>query len=184
MGVDKSNDLKLFDFGFVHQRGEGISPHRFIERDLSRLVSCLYFLLSGHDPLANIPDHKSLREVENILMNGTFAVDTAARPVEDILKSCWAKNLAAIGNVDPSMIFSQIREVISQALDIKDDSYSSHEVAFDQLPERSNGQTKIQRLLDQERFAIHTDQYDLIPDSRWMAEKQYVRAWKTMGVTL
>lgn len=182
MGVDESNDLKLFDFGSVHQRGDGIS-HRFIEGDLSRLASCLHFLLSGNDPLANIPDRKSLREVEVALENGTFAVDASARPVEDILRSCWAKDLAAMGDVDPSMIFSHVREAIRQALDIKDDCSLSHEVASDQLPERPIGEAKTRRL-DKTRIATDANRYDLTRDSRWMAEEQYIEAWKTMGVTM
>jgi hypothetical protein len=109
---------------------------------------CVYFLLSGDDPLANVPNLSSLREVETSLENGTFAVDTVPRPVEDIPKSCWAKDLAAIGNVDPSMIFRHVAEATSQALDIKDDSGSSHGVAFDQLPENSIAQVETRRLLD------------------------------------
>jgi hypothetical protein len=179
--VDGSNNLKLFDFGSVHQRSEG---NCFIERDLSRLASCVYFLLSGNDPLTNTPNLKSLREVETSLENGTFAVDTVPRPVEDIVKSYWAKSLAAIGIVDPSMIFSHVAEATSQGLDIKDDSGSSHEVAFDQLPESSNAQVETRRLLDQKRVATVANRYDLIRDLRWMAEEQYVKAWKTAGITM
>jgi hypothetical protein len=185
MGVDKNNNLNLFDFGSVHQCSEGISSHRFIERDLSRLASCLHFLLSRIDPLADISDLGSLREVETTLENGTFAVDTVARPIEDILKSCWKKDLAAMGDVDPSMIFRHVAEAISQALDIKDgDSCSSRKVAFDQLPERALRQAETRRLLDRKCVAIDANQYDLTRDTRWMAEEQYVKAWETMGVTL
>lgn len=182
MGVDRNNDLKLFDFGSVHQRSDGLS-RRFIEGDLSRLASCLHFLLSGNDPLANIPDRKSLRQVEIALENGTFAVDTLARPIEDILRFCWAKNLASVGNIESSMIFSHIGAAVRRALDIKDASNYTHEVALHQLPERPTGEPET-RGLDQTRVAFDVNQYDLTRDSRWMAEEQYREAWKTMGVTL
>jgi hypothetical protein len=106
------------------------------------------------------------------------------RPVEDILESCWAKDLAAIGNVDPSMIFRHVAEAISQALDIKDDSGSSHEVPFNQLPENSIAQVETRRLSDQKRVATVANRYDLIRDLRWMAEEQYVQAWEIVGITI
>jgi hypothetical protein len=179
MGVDKNNDLKIFDFGSIHPRGKGI-PHRFIERDLSRLANCVHFLLSGNDPLAGIANLKSLRAVETALENGTFAIDTVARPVEDILKSCWKKDLAAMGNVDPSIIFSHVRETVSRALDIKDgDSCSSQKLAFDQSIVQAATQP-----MDRKCVAIDTSPYDIVRDSRSMAEEQYVQAWETMGVTI
>lgn len=182
MGVDKNNNLKLFDFGSVHQRGDGLS-HRVIEGDLSRLATCLHFLLSGNDPLANIPDRESLRQVETALENGTFAVDSSARPVEDILRSCWAKNLAAIGKVDSSLIFSHVGKTICKALDIKDDSDSTREVALDQLTESPIGEPET-RGLDRTRVALDANQYDLTRDSRWIAEERYREAWRLNGVTM
>lgn len=125
------------------------------------LATCLYFLLSGIDPLANIPDRKTLRQVQTALENGTFAIDTLARPVEGILRSCWAKNLAAIGNVDSSLVFSHVGEAIRQALDIKDDSDSTHGVASDQLTDNSIGGIEV-RGLDHTRVAPDPCQYDLI----------------------
>ena len=177
MGVDKNNDLKLFDFGSVHQLGDEYS-HRFIEKDLSRLADCIHFLLSGKDPLADIPDRKTLRQVQAALENGTFAIDTLARPVEDILRSCWAKNLAVFGNVSQSMIFSHVGQVIGQALDVKDDSVATHEVLLGQPPERPVGEPDFTSL------AFDANQYDLTRDPRWMAEEEYREAWRRMGVTV
>lgn len=182
MGVDKNDDLKLFDFGSIQQRDDEFA-YRSIEGDLSRLANCLHFLLSGNDPFADVPDRESLRQLRGALQNGTFVVDALARPVEGILKSCWAKNLAAMGEVDSSLIFRHVGNAIRQALDIKDDFDSTHEVVRDQLTKSSTEEPDI-RGLHQTRNALDTNQYDLTRDSRWMGEEEYVEAWRTMGVTM
>lgn len=88
-----------------------------------------------------------------------------------------------MGEVDSSLIFRHVGVAIRQALDIKDDPDSTHEVVKDQLTESSAGGPGI-RGLNQTRIALDAYPYGLTRDSRWMDEEEYVEAWKTMGVTM
>ncbi|CAD0109373.1 unnamed protein product [Aureobasidium uvarum] len=181
MGVDKNDNLKLFDFGSVHQHGDEASL-RLVERDASRLAKCLHFLMSGKDPLANLPDLQSLRRVECALENGTFEIDILARPIEKILKLCWAKDLATIGAASSKMVFRYIEYAILQVLDTTSSYEASHRVTSDQWSEKAIGVSETQGL--QAHFVLDTKRYDLTPDPRWMAEEDYSEAWRTRGVTI
>lgn len=182
MGVDKNNDLKLFDFGSVHQHSDEGSQS-YIERDISRLASCLHFLLSGKDPLANVADLQSLRRVESALRDGTFEVDVLARPIESTLKLCWSQDLTAIGLGIPSMVFRYLEIAILQALDNTNGPESVHRAALDQLSERVIGKSETQNP-NQLQPALSINRGVVTPNSRWMAEEQYREAWKIKGIIL
>ena len=175
MGVDKNNDLKVFDFGSVHRHSEqGIQMA--IERDLSRLGNCLHFLASGKDPLADIFELQALRRVESALKNGTFEIDHLARPLEDILRYCWRQDVGEVGSVNPCKAFRHLELAVSDALAKATPSLNSEPASS----------LAISRGFDESgtRFIFNASEYDLVPDSRWLAEEQYRDAWKSRGVVL
>jgi len=181
MGVDKNGDLKLFDFGSVHRHSDEGFP-RGIERDLSRFATCLHFLLSGKDPLANIKDLQSLRQIQSALKSGTFEVDVSALPAQDILNICWAEDLSVMEPVHPTMVFRHVERLVLRALNIPDSDCYMHEASLHQSStgpdERSGSQ-----LGELVCLVPNRDGNPVVPDPRWMPEEQYDEAWRVKGVT-
>ncbi|KAK7398189.1 hypothetical protein QQX98_012437 [Neonectria punicea] len=89
LGVDRSNTLKLFDFGSAIPRSHPDFSHDIV-RDHSNLATCLHFLLSGVDPFADAHSHARVTKIRDMLKDGRWRIAEGAEVIADIIRDGWA----------------------------------------------------------------------------------------------
>ncbi|KAM0427915.1 hypothetical protein ACHAPT_007375 [Fusarium lateritium] len=88
IGVDKANNLKLFDFGSAISRSHWDYENE-IPRDRFNLSTCLHFLLSGVDPLANLHSRAEVTKIRGMLEAGQWSIPGDTCLLADMIQDGW-----------------------------------------------------------------------------------------------
>jgi hypothetical protein len=89
IGVDHENQLKLFDFGSIVHYDEDFDEQ--VLEDHSSLATCIHFLASGVDPLAEAHNVADLYRIRQDLKQGTAVVQEAARDLQEVIQAGWTR---------------------------------------------------------------------------------------------
>jgi hypothetical protein len=112
LAVDSSNRLKLFDFGSA-TRSDHYDYAADVKRDHSGLATCLHYILTGIDPLANVHSVKEVRQIESQLLAGRGTIGPGAEDLTDVIQAGWTGQAA-------STKFSQIKERVDAIIGVVD----------------------------------------------------------------
>jgi len=153
--TDKSNCLKLFDFGTA-TRHDNEDFNSKIKKDHSGLATCIHFILSGVDPFARAQSIKELRRIVSELREGKGEIQPGAEILGDIIQAGWT------GRDMLLKLHGNVTNIIGPA-DL-DDSIHSLDEGFTAM-----------------EAACVAWLQTAIPDPMWMSEAQYRAAWKEMG---
>ncbi|KND90049.1 Activated CDC42 kinase 1 [Tolypocladium ophioglossoides CBS 100239] len=107
LGVDRSNRLKLFDFGSAISRSHPDFPND-VMKDHFDLATCVYFLLSGVDPFANVRSRPEAGEIRTMLESRRWIIGEDAESLASIIQDGWTGKNASL----------TFHDVLKQAIDI------------------------------------------------------------------
>lgn len=88
IGIDDDDCLKLFDFGSATYKADD-TFNRTLENDHTGLSTCLHFILSGVDPMANAQDWEEVRCIQRELSEGRYSIMPEARVLREIIVDGW-----------------------------------------------------------------------------------------------
>ncbi|KAJ4328911.1 hypothetical protein N0V84_000700 [Fusarium piperis] len=88
IGIDRANNLKIFDFGSAISRSHWDYANE-IPRDRFNLSTCIHFLLSGVDPLADVQSRAEAVEIRGMLEAGRWKISEDACLLADIISDGW-----------------------------------------------------------------------------------------------
>ncbi|KAJ4292840.1 hypothetical protein N0V88_005498 [Collariella sp. IMI 366227] len=88
LGVDRSNRLKLFDFGSSISRSHPDFANEVI-RDHFSLATCLHFLLSGIDPFAEVRSRAEAENIRAMMEGGRWKIGEGAEKLADTIQDGW-----------------------------------------------------------------------------------------------
>lgn len=88
IGVDRAKNLKLFDFGSVIPRFHWDYTNK-IPKDQFNVSTCLHFLLSGVDPLANVHSRAEAVKIRGMLEAGQWKFSEDASILADMIQDGW-----------------------------------------------------------------------------------------------
>ncbi|KAI4176442.1 MAG: hypothetical protein LQ343_000978 [Gyalolechia ehrenbergii] len=158
IGIDNHNCLKLFDLGNATNKADE-TFHYTLEKDHLGLANCLYFLLSGVDPLANAKDWSEVRCIQRELNGGQYKVVPEAKVLKEVILDGWT-------GVAAHRTFREIREMVERDIGTGDDA-SLHSPA----PKDYRGlEAACAEWLDRATL-----------ESRWLSEQQYRAKWRSLG---
>ena len=156
IGVDGNDCLKLFDFGNATSKTDDTFK-RTLEKDHSGLATCLYFLLSGVDPMANAKDWSEVRCIQRELREGRYSIAPEAVILREVILDGWT-GVAALRT------FGETREIVERIIGAGDDNNSPAPKDFRAL------EAVCVRWLN-----------TTIVESLWLTEEQYREKWKLLG---
>ena len=157
IGIDKRNQLQLYDFGSIMQCDEEGFKDQVL-KDHSGLATCIHFLACGIDPFARVDSHVELRQRQAELRNGQGVVEDAARDFDQVIQAGWRQVPAALP-------FSELRKII--ACIIGDDTRATCQ-------------------LDSDFTSLGLFCNDIVAEKQkmWLDEAEYRTAWTAKGYTM
>jgi serine/threonine protein kinase len=162
LGIDKDNNLRLFDFGSItHCQEEGFI-HQVIE-DHFTLATCIHYLASGIDPFANVKSYVEVKQTLDTLKKGKGVAHPAANSFEEVIQAGWTGTTASN--------FSQLRRSVALATGQYPSQPSDHN-----LERRDQGEMGLEVAPDDHDAGSLSEK-----QSNWMDEQEYRAAWKAMG---
>lgn len=117
IGINDNDCLKLFDFGNATSKLNVIFQPT-LEKDHSGLATCLYFLLSGVDPMANAKDWSEVRCIQRELCEGRYSIVSEALILRGVIMDGWTGAAAF-------RTFDEIRKIVKKIIDVGDDDNNS-----------------------------------------------------------
>ncbi|EEU37901.1 uncharacterized protein NECHADRAFT_88197 [Fusarium vanettenii 77-13-4] len=111
IGVDGAKRLKLFDFGSAISQSHWDYANE-IPRDRFNLSTCLHFLLSGVDPLANLHSRAEAVKIRGMMEAGQWEISEDASILADMIQDGWT------GKVE-STTFSELLDEAARILNVK-----------------------------------------------------------------
>ncbi|RSL40375.1 hypothetical protein CEP54_016137 [Fusarium duplospermum] len=120
IGVDRANHLKLFDFGSAISRSHWDYANE-IPRDRFNLSTCLHFLLSGVDPLADVQSRAEAVKIREMLKAGQWKSSEGASILLDMIQDGWTGKVRSI-------TFSELSDEAVSILNVKCEG-QAHNVA-------------------------------------------------------
>lgn len=109
IGVDHNYQLKLFDFGSITHRNDEDFDEQVLD-DHFNLASCIHFLASGINPLAQAESAADLQRIRTDLERGTALVDDAARDLQQVIQAGWTRIPRS------SSSFSHLQETVADII--------------------------------------------------------------------
>ena len=155
IGVDNNGCLKLFDFSEVTSESQ-VSFKHAREKDHWGLASCLHFILSQIEPLADVRSLEELRQIEEQMKHGSYPIHPDAIIMKDLIRDGWAGR-----NVDKS--FVQIRIAVEKFNRGGEPAKPTY-MDYDVLGQACRDWLK-----------------DAVPTPDWMVEDEYRAMWKSLG---
>lgn len=117
IGIDGNDCLKLFDFGNATSKMDDTFQH-MLEKDHSGLATCLYFLLTGVDPLAKAKDWSEVRYIQRDLSEGRFDIMPEAIILRKVILDGWT-------GAARFRTFGETREIVERIIGADDDDNNS-----------------------------------------------------------
>ncbi len=90
IGIDDNDCLKMFDFGSATHKEDDTFNYTS-EKDHTGLSTCLYFLLSGVDPLANAKNWDEVRCIQRELSEGRYNTVPEAGILREVIVDGWTE---------------------------------------------------------------------------------------------
>lgn len=156
IGIDDNDCLKLFDFGNATSKMDD-NFQNTLKKDHFGLATCLYFLLSGVDPMANAKDWSEVRCIRRELCEGRYSIVPEAIILSEVIVDGWA-GVAALRT------FGETQEIVEEIIGVGDDKNSSAPKDFHTMEAVC---VKWLNTATVEPF--------------WLAEEQYREKWKLLG---
>lgn len=113
IGIDDNDSLKLFDFGNATSKMDD-SFQDTLKEDHSGLATCLYFLLSGVDPMANAKDWSEVRCIQRELCEGRYNIMSEAIILKGVIVDGWT-------GVAAHRTFDETRKIVVGIIGVGDD---------------------------------------------------------------
>jgi hypothetical protein len=158
LAVNSSNCLKLFDFGSATP-ADHYDYAADVKRDHFGLATCLHFILTGGDPLANVYSAQEARQIERQLFEGHGTIQAGAETLADVIQAGWTGKIA-------STKFSQVKECVQAIIG-----------AADPVNAPNASEEHYRRL--ESRCAEWLERKT--SDDRWMDPGDYCAAWRAKG---
>ena len=158
IGIDNDDCLKLFDFGNATNKADESFKHA-LEKDHSGLATCLYFLLSGVDPLANAKDWSEVRSIRRELSESRYKIVPEAQILREIISDGWTGGAAR-------RTFRETWKVVEGIIGASDDDAELHSPA---PKDYCAMEAVCVQWLDTATL-----------DSRWLTEQQYRAKWQSL----
>lgn len=156
IGIDDNDCLKLFDFGNATSKMNDDFQNT-LKKDHSGLATCLYFLLSGVDPMANAKDWSEVCCIQKELCEGRYNIMSEAIILKEVIVDGWT-------GVAAFRTFDETREIVEGIIGVDDDKNSPAPKDF--------------RTME----AVCVEWLNKITvESFWLTEKQYREKWKFLG---
>lgn len=108
IGIDDNDCLKLFDFGSATYKADDTFNHT-LEKDHTGLSTCMYFILSGIDPMAHAQDWDEVRTIQRELSEGRYSIVPEAGVLREVIADGWT-------GAAPRRTFSEISEVVERII--------------------------------------------------------------------
>lgn len=156
MGIDENLQLQIFDIGSVRHRDEE-GFHEQVQEDHFSLATCIHFLASGVDPIAEANSHEELKQIRKKLKEGHGVIDDATRDFKEIVQAEWT------GSPQSTTTFSQVHNAVADIIG--------------QITR--NGVHQPRGLSEKSQLAC--DEIVMEKDPRWMDEADYRAAWRANG---
>ncbi len=118
IGIDENDCLKIFDFGNATNKGEETFNHTLM-KDHTGLATCIYFLLSGVDPLAIAKDWNEVRCIEKELSEGRYSIVPEAEILKDVIVDGWTGEATC-------RTYGETKGVVEAIIGADDDVVSHH----------------------------------------------------------
>ena len=156
IGIDDNDCLKLFDFGNATSKMNDDFQNT-LKKDHSGLATCLYFLLSGVDPMADAKDWSEVRCIQKELCEGRYNIKSEAIILKEVIVDGWT-------GVSAFRTFDETREIVEGIIGVDDDKNPSAPKDF--------------RTME----AVCVEWLNTITvEPFWLNEKQYREKWKFLG---
>lgn len=156
IGIDDNGCLKLFDFGNTTSKMDD-SFQNTLKKDHSGLATCLYFLLSGVDPIAKAKDWSEVRCIQRELCEGRYSIVSEAIILREVIVDGWT-------GVAAFRTFGETREIVEGIIGVGDDKNPSAPKDFRTMEAVCVGWLNTATV-----------------ESFWLTEEQYREKWKFLG---
>lgn len=161
IGIDNNDCLKLFDFGNATNKADETFNHT-LAKDHSGLATCLYFLLSGVDPVANAKDWSEVHCIQRELSEGRYKVVPEAEVLREVIFDGWTGGRAR-------RTFRETREVVEGIIGAGDDA------ALHFPAPKDYGAME----------AVCVQSLNMATlEPRWLTERQYRAKWRSLGYNI
>ena len=161
IGIDNNNCLKLFDFGNATNKSDETFNHA-LEKDHTGLATCLYFLLSGVDPVANARDWSEVCCIQRELSEGRYKIALQAEVLREVIFDGWTGGAAR-------RTFRETRKVVEGIIGTGDNAALNSPALKDY------------RAME----AVCVEWLDKATlESHWLTEQQYRAKWQSLGYNI
>jgi len=161
IGIDNNDCLKLFDFGNATRKADETFNHA-LEKDHTGLATCLYFLLSGVDPMANAKDWSEVRCIQRKLSEGRYKIVPEADVLRKVIFDGWTGGAAR-------RTFRETRDMVEGIIGAGEDAALQSPAPKDY---RAMEAVCVQWL------------NTATLESRWLPEQQYRAKWQSLGYNI
>lgn len=127
MGIDSRDQLRLFDYGSVRHRNDEGYAEQVVE-DIFALATCIHFLASGIDPVANANSRAEVVQTFRILKGGQGLVDEAAQDFQQVIQAGWTGAVSSFSSLRTS-----ITDIGNHAMDRSKDKLFEAPLHLDSL---------------------------------------------------
>ena len=158
IGIDDHDCLKLFDFGNATNNMDETFKYS-LARDHTGLATCLYFLLSGVDPVATAKDWSEVRCIQKELSEGQYKILPEAEVLRDVIYDGWT-------GIAACRTFRETQGMVQRCIDAGDDA-------------------TLQSLAPEDYHALEAVCVEWLDRATfepcWLTEQQYRARWQSLG---
>ena len=156
IGIDVNDSLKLFDFGNATSSMDDNFKQE-LKKDNLGLATCIYFLLSGVDPMAKAKDLEEIRYLQMELSKGRYSIAPEAIILTEVILDGWT-GVAALRT------FRETRAIVEAIIGAGDNSNSPAPKYFGTMKAVCENRLKTANA-----------------ESLWLTEEQYREKWRKLG---
>jgi serine/threonine protein kinase len=160
LAIDSTTSLKLFDFGSATTTAH-YDYRADVERDHFGLATCIHYILTGVDPLANVNSAQEVRQIQHRLSTGQGTIGAGAESLADVIQAGWS------GHAAPTK-FSQVKKRVEEVIGAADQ---------DEIQGSEGLEERYQRL----KYRCNTWLKRATPNPRWLSADDYCAACRSKG---
>jgi len=116
IGIDDNDCLKIFDFGSATNKADGTFNYT-LEKDYTGLSTCMYFLLSGVDPVASAKNWDEVRCIQREMSEGRYSIVPEAKVLKKVIIDGWTPGATR-------RTFGEIKKVVEGIIGADEDAVS------------------------------------------------------------